>query len=165
MKKIRIVAKKGKNGKKFPIFNSPESLYVWINDPEIKEKNELDPSLGVTVHLREGEVMEVEWRGFESIYEKNSLIMCANLVRIGKDIKTSFKLSKPIVGVHEGWVIDEIIPFKSKDDDEARITLLKQNSKHKFDLDELFEEHLDDIEELADVFVGKSDDKKPRSIN
>jgi hypothetical protein len=164
MKKIRIIVKKGATGKKIPIFNSPESLYVWTNDPELKAQSDLDPSLGMTVHLREGEVMEVEWRGFESIYEKNALILCANFVRLGKDIRTSFKVSKPIVGVHEGWVSDEIFSFKSKSDKETRTTLLNQNSKHKFDLEELFEEHYDDIEDLSDVVVEKSN-KKPPVIN
>lgn len=164
MKKIRVTIKKGSVGKKFPVFNSPESLYVWLNDPDLKIKKDLDPSLGMTIHLREGETMEVEWRGFENVYEKNELVMSAQLVRICKDIKTTFKADKPIVGIHEGWVAEENISFKTRSDKLSTTTLLGGKSRHRFDLDELFEEHPDDIEDLEDIFnIGK--EEKPKTIN
>lgn len=151
MKKIRISTKKGTIGKKFLVFNSPESLYVWLHDPDINNVKDLDPSLGTVVHLRGGEVMEVEWRGFENVFEDNKLIMCANLIRLCKEINTSVKFAKPIVGIHEGWVTDEMMPFKTKVGKEFRTTLLTENSRHKFDLDQMFEEHPDDINSLDDL--------------
>ena len=151
MKKIRVTAKKGSTGKKFLVFNSPESLYVWLHDPDLKDNKELDPSLGTVVHLRDGEVMEVEWMGFENIFEDNKLIMCANLIRLCKDINTSVSFSKPIVGIHEGWVTEDIMSFKSRSVKDVRTTLLSKKSRHRFDLDEMFEEHPDDINDLNDL--------------
>ena len=120
MKKVRITVKKGSPGKKFQIFNSPESLYVWMNDPELQVEEKLDSSLGVTVYLKQGEVMEVEWLGCEFINE-TSFYLRADYVRLGKHVKIGSSSVKEMIGIQDGWVVDET-----------------NRSKHKFDLDELF---------------------------
>lgn len=139
MKKVRITVNKGSKGKSFNIFNSPESLYVWLNDDELQE-DELDPSLGNTIHLKKGEVMEVEWCGCEYIYEHDRLLFRADYIRIGKLISTPsfFSRGKNVVGIQDGWIIDDIISFKSQSDDLTKTTKLTSRSKHKFNLDELF---------------------------
>lgn len=140
MKKVRITTTRGSKGKNFKIFNSPESLYVWLNDPELQEDDDLDPSLGNVVHLKRGEIMEVEWCGFEHVYEENRLQFRADYIRIGKLISmpATFLDNKEIVGIQDGWVTSDIISHKSKIDEFTRTTKLTPRSKHRFDLDELF---------------------------
>ena len=137
MKKVRITVKKGSPGKKFQIFNSPESLYVWMNDPELQVEEKLDSSLGVTVYLKQGEVMEVEWLGCEFINE-TSFYLRADYVRLGKHVKIGSSSVKEMIGIQDGWVVDEIIPFRNSSDKNVKVSRLTNRSKHKFDLDELF---------------------------
>lgn len=140
MKKVRITTTRGSKGKDFKIFNSPESLYVWLNDPDLQEEDYLDPTLGNIVHLKRGEIMEVEWCGFEYVYEDGRLQFRADYVRIGKLISmpTAFLDNKEIVGIQDGWVTSDIISHKNKIDESTRVTKLTNRSKHRFDLDELF---------------------------
>jgi len=138
MKKIRITVKKGSMGKKFPIFNSPEALYVWMNDPELQEAPRLDPSLGSTVMLRPGEVMEVEWLGCE-FFQENQQNFCINQIRLAKTMKIKGLDSSKIVGVHSGWTIKEIMSFNSTTDDNVKYLKLTTKSKHKFNIEELFQ--------------------------
>lgn len=160
MKKVRITVTRGSQGKYFNIFNSPESLYVWLNDPELQERK-LDSSLGNTIHLKKGEVMEVEWCGCEYIYEQDKLLFRADYIRIGKLISTPgfFSKGKNVVGIQDGWIVDDIIAFKSGTDDATRTTKLTTRSKHKFNLDELFlaRKSYDEIEE--DISEMQSDDQ------
>lgn len=139
MKKIRASVTRGSNGKKFHIFNSPESLYVWLNDPELKEASRLDPSLGTTIMLRPGETMEVEWMGCEYINEDNYTLR-VDEVRLAKTIKIDqpkLKINN-IVGIHSGWTSDHIISFNNNSDDDVKITRLSNKSKQKFDIEALF---------------------------
>jgi hypothetical protein len=140
MKKVRITTTRGSKGKNFKIFNSPESLYVWLNDPELQEDEDLDPTLGNIVNLRKGEVMEVEWCGFEHIYEDGRLQFRADYVKIGKliSVPVSFLDNKEIVGIQDGWVTSDILSCKSKTDESTKIVKLTARSKHRFNLDELF---------------------------
>jgi len=161
MKKVRITTTRGSKGKAFKIFNSPESLYVWLNDPDLQAEVELDPSLGNTVHLQRGEVMEVEWYGFEHIYEDNKLQFRADYVKIGKLINTpmSFLYDKDVVGIQDGWITQDIIAHRNSVDDSARITKLTSKSKHKFNLEELFaaresyEDSYEDEEEMKENVI------------
>ena len=163
MKKIRITASKDISGKKFPVFNSTESLYVWLNDPDIKASKDLDPTLGTVIHLRSGEMMEVEWRGCEFIYEDEKLLFRADLVRLCKEIKLKVPTSKPIVGIHEGWVVKEILSFDPKENKGVRTTKLSDRSRHKFDLDELFESN-ELIEKIEDAFDDVAE-ARPEFLN
>jgi hypothetical protein len=151
MKKVRITVNKGVSGKAFKIFNSPESLYVWLNDPELQQDDELDVSLGNVVYLKKGEFMEAEWCGCEFLYEDNKLQFRADYIRIGKLISspTSFLKGKNIVGIQDGWVLDDTISFKSGTDGLTKTMKLTSRSKHKFDLDELFAARIayDEMEE------------------
>jgi hypothetical protein len=146
MKKVRITVKKGSKGKKFPIFNSPESLYVWMNDPELQSEEKLDPSLGVVIYLKQGETMEVEWLGCEFINE-DFFSVRADYIRLGKHIKIPSSV-KELIGIHDGWVCDQMISFKTKTDDSTKTLKLTERSKHKFDLDELFFARKDEEEEF-----------------
>lgn len=150
MKKVRINLVRGVKDKRFVVFNSPESLYVWLNDPDLQKENEnkVDPTLGIPIVLRSGETMEVEWRGCEFIKD-GSFEVRADYVRIGKQIKTKSSFSKNLIGIHYGWIADSTITFKTKAGEEIRTTLLTPKSKHKFNLDELFETY------------GKSDLEEP----
>jgi len=150
MKKIRLTVNRGLSGKKFPVFNSTESLYVWLNDPEVKAAADIDPSLGTIVHLRNGETMEVEWRGCEFIYEENRLLFRADLIRLCKEIKVNTPLLKPLIGIHEGWVVSEVLSFEPKANKGVRTTKLTSRSRHKFNIDEIFEsrEVVESLQEL-----------------
>lgn len=138
MKKVRITAKKDSLGKKFPIFNSPEALYVWLNDPELQELPRLDPSLGSMILLRPGETMEVEWMGCE-FYTEGNYVLCINQVRLAKTMKIKALDTNKIVGVHSGWTIDKIISFKNGEDTDVKRSKLTKRSKHKFNIEELFQ--------------------------
>ena len=165
MKKVRITVSRGSQGKAYRIFNSPESLYVWLNDPELQEEPDLDPSLGNVVFLRQGEVMEVEWCGFENVYEDNRLQLRADYIRIGKLISspTFFTGGKEVVGIQDGWITEDIVACRTSKDSDTRTTKLTPRSRHKFDLDELFSareayNELEDDEEdimLRDAFGRK----------
>lgn len=140
MKKIRITVPRGSKGKKFPVFNSPESLYVWINDPELQTMQKLDPTLGTTITLRPGEVMEVEWMGCEFILEDKNSMLRVDEVRLAKTIKlpaTHAKLTN-LVGVHSGWTTNEIFAFTSESQDDIKVLKLSNKAKHKFDIEKLF---------------------------
>lgn len=139
MKKVRITINKGHTDKEFKIFNSPESLYVWLNDTELQEEN-LDSSIGNIVNLKKGEIMEVEWRGCEYIYENDKLLFRADYIRIGKLINSPsmFLKGKDVVGIQDGWILSDTISFKSYSDEKTKTTKLTPRSKHRFDLDELF---------------------------
>jgi len=139
MKKVRITTK-DVNGKNFRIFNSPESLYVWLNDPDLQEDPDMDPSIGNIVHLKRGETMEVEWCGCEFVYEGEELLFRTDYIRIGKLISTPtfFSGGKSVVGIQDGWITEDSINFKSTTIGSTKTTLLTKRSRHKFDLDELF---------------------------
>lgn len=155
MKKVRITVSKGSKGKAFKVFNSPESLYVWLNDPELQEDDYLDSSLGNIVYLRRGEIMEAEWCGCEFIYEEGRLNFRADYIRLGKLISspTIFTGGKNVVGIQDGWVLDDTIAFKSYSDGLTRTTKLTERSKHRFDLDELFSAR-EAYDELEEELVG-----------
>ena len=137
MKKVRFTVNRGSHGKKFPIFNSPESVYVWLNDPELKEAPRLDPTLGSTVVLRPGETMEVEWLGCEFICEENYVIRI-DQIRLAKNMRVKSLQLNNVVGVHRGWTIEEIISFKPGKDTDIKRTRLTGKSKQKFNIEELF---------------------------
>jgi hypothetical protein len=137
MKKVRITTKKGSVGKKFPIFNSPEALYVWLNDPELQALPRLDPSLGSMILLRPGETMEVEWLGCE-FYNEGDYVLRIDQVRLAKTMKIRALDKNKILGVHSGWTIEQIISFKNGEDDDTKRSKLSSKSKHKFNIEELF---------------------------
>lgn len=138
MKKIRITAKKDSKGKKFPIFSSPEAFYVWMHDQELQNSAKLDPSLGSTIFLRPGEIMEVEWLGCE-FFQENKVTICVDQIRLAKSINVNALGITSVIGVHEGWTTKEIIPFKSGESEGIRHLRLGNKSKHKFNIQELFE--------------------------
>lgn len=152
MKKVRITVKKGSMGKKFPIFNSPEALYVWLNDPELQTALKLDHSLGSTVFLRPGEIMEIEWLGCE-FFQEGGQTFCLNHVRLAKTMKIKGLDVNKIVGVHSGWVINEILSFNSGNDEDTKRLKLTLKSKHKFNIEELF---------LARGLAEKEDDNEDK---
>lgn len=138
MKKIRITVNKGSTGKKFPIFNSPESLYVWLNDPELQSSPRMDPSLGSIVVLRPGETMEVEWMGCEFINDGGQIFR-VDQVRLAKTMKVKSLALNNVVGIHSGWTTDDTLSFRSGNDNDSKRTKLTNKSKHKFDIKEIFE--------------------------
>lgn len=138
MKKVRITVKKGSQGKKFPIFNSPEALYVWLNDPELQAAPRLDPTLGSTIFLRPGEVMEIEWLGCE-FFQEGKKTFQVDQIRLAKTMRIKSLDVNKIVGVHSGWTTQDIIHFKSGDDQDTKRLKLTPKSKHKFDIEELFQ--------------------------
>lgn len=137
MKKIRITVKKGSQGKKFPIFNSPEALYVWMHDPELQTAPRLDPALGSTIFLRPGEVMEIEWLGCE-FFQEGKKIFQVDQVRLAKTMKIKALDVDKIIGVHSGWTSQDIVRFKSGDDLDIKRLKLTSKSRHKFNIEELF---------------------------
>ena len=137
MKKVRITVNKGSAGKKIPVFNSPESLYVWLHDPDLRYSQRLDPSLGSMIMLRPGETMEVEWLGCEFIYEVDQVLR-VDQIRLAKTMKVKSMSMSNVIGVHSGWIVEEIISFKSGRNEEIKRTRLTNKSKQKFNINELF---------------------------
>ena len=138
MKKVRIIVKKGTEGKKFHIFNSPEALYIWLNDPELQIAQRLDSSLGSTIFLRPEEIMEIEWLGCE-FFQENKQALCFNHVRLAKTMKVRGLDIGKLVGIHSGWITEDIVSFKSGSDGIVKRTKLTNKSKHKFNIGEIFE--------------------------
>lgn len=138
MKKVRMTVQKDSVGKKFQIFNSPESLYVWLNDKDLQEIDELDPTLGTTIFLQSGETMEVEWMGCEFIVENKEYIR-VDEIRLAKTIKEKSLLKSQVIGIHNGWTIESIVSFKSGEDEKIKRKKLTKKSKHKFNIEELFQ--------------------------
>jgi len=138
MKKVRIIVKKGTEGKKFHIFNSPEALYIWLNDPELQIAQRLDSSLGSTIFLRPEEIMEIEWLGCE-FFQENKQALCLNHVRLAKTMKVRGLDIGKLVGIHSGWITEDIVSFKSGSDGIVKRTKLTNKSKHKFNIGEIFE--------------------------
>ena len=137
VKKIRITVNKGSNGKRIPVFDTPEALYVWYHDPDLQKEARLDPNLGTMIYLRHGETMEVEWMGCEFITEGNEVLRI-DQVRIAKNIKSYALRKNEIIGIHSGWTIEEFIPFKSRNNEDVKCVRLTKKSKHKFNIEELF---------------------------
>jgi len=137
MKKVRMTVDKDSSGKKIPVFSSPESLYVWLHDPELQDSQKIDPTFGSMIMLRPGEVMEVEWMGCEYVYEEQRTIRI-DQIRLAKTIKIKSLKSSGVIGVHSGWTSEEIISFKSGTDGEIKRSKLTKKSKHKFNIQELF---------------------------
>jgi hypothetical protein len=44
-----------------------------------------------------------------------------------------------LVGIHSGWITDDIVSFKSGSDGIVKRTKLTNKSKHKFNIGEIFE--------------------------
>lgn len=157
MKKVRITVNKGSLGKKFPIFNSPESLYVWLNDPELQAAPRMDSSLGSIIFLRPGETMEVEWMGCEFINDGGNIFRVDH-VRLAKTMKVKSLALSNVVGIHSGWITSDIISFKSGSDQLTKRTRLTDKSKHKFDINEIFESRgLSEKDEKDDYKVESQD--------
>lgn len=158
MKKVRIIVKKGAEDKKFHIFNSPEALYVWLNDPELQTAQRLDSSLGSTIFLRSEEIMEIEWLGCE-FFQENKQTLCLSHIRLAKTMKVRGLNISKLVGIHSGWIIEDIVSFKSGSDGIIKRTKLTDKSKHKFNIGEIFESRgLSDANEDAHKVT-------PRDIN
>ncbi len=137
MKKIRITINKGATEKKFPVFNSPESLYVWLHDPVLQNNNRVDPDLGSIILLRPDEIMEIEWMGCEYI-DDDHRILRVDQIRLAKTMKTKSSSLDNIIGVYSGWTIEDTISFKGGITADIRRSRLTPKSKHKFDIGELF---------------------------
>lgn len=137
MKKLRITVNKGSAGKRFPVFQSPEALFVWKYDPELHSIFRIDPALGTMIFLRPGEVMEIEWMGFEYIHDGDVSIR-VDQIRLAKTIKVKALDKNKVVGIYSGWIADDVISFKSGTDKDIKRLRLTRRSKHKFDIEELF---------------------------
>lgn len=137
MKKVRITVNKGSAGKRFPVFQSPEALYVWKYDPEMHSIFRMDPALGTMIFLRPGEVMEIEWMGFEYIHDGDVSVR-VDQIRLAKTIKVRALDKNKVVGIYSGWIADDVIKFKSGTDKDVKRLRLTNRSKHKFDISELF---------------------------
>lgn len=137
MKKVRITVSKGSAGKRFPIFQSPEALFAWKFDAELQSIFRLDPTMGTTIFLRPGEVMEVEWMGCEYI-DDGEVSFRVDQIRLAKTMKVKALSTSKVIGIHSGWITDDIISFKSGADEDVKRTRLTKKSKQKFDIEELF---------------------------
>jgi hypothetical protein len=110
---------------------------VWLHDPELQTMEKLDPTLGCNVLLRPGEIMEVEWIGCEFVHEKDFELRIDN-IRLAKTMKIRSLEKSNVVGVYSGWVIEDILSFKSGNDEFVKRFRMTSKSKHKFDIQKLF---------------------------
>ena len=82
--------------------------------------------------------MEVEWLGCEFIKEETKITR-VDQIRLAKTIKVKSLNMDNVVSVHSGWITEEIMSFKSGQDKDVKRYKLGDRSKHKFNIEELFE--------------------------
>jgi len=82
--------------------------------------------------------MEIEWVGCEFIDDGDNVIRI-DQVRLAKTMKAKLLSSNKVIGIHAGWTTEDMISFKKGSDDIIKRTRLTNKSKHKFNIDEIFE--------------------------
>lgn len=155
MKKVRITLNASSTGKKFYLFPSAESLYLWVCALERNESLSV-PGLEELV-LEPGGFIEAELQGFEYVYEDAQKFRRLDLVRLGKTEQPK-NAAGTMVTTHSGWVMGSLLPMKTYSDQNVTIELLSADDKGKLDLPTLFK---DDVpqDESIDVEFEPDEEK------
>lgn len=129
-------------GHTFMLFVDPETLYVWLKSAD----HDLIPS--TKIDLKQGDLIEAEWRGCEYVYEENGNILKLNLVRLAKASPTQ-NASGMLASIAYGWVSDDIFPLNDYVDSDIVVKRLMSRNEMKLDLSAMF----------------KDDEVKPETVN
>jgi hypothetical protein len=163
VKKVRINLKRGCKKWSFPIFDSAESAYYLKDDLFPEEVEECCK----VVDLNPGEILEIEWMGFEAVYDdevKESSLQTKlkmdherfESVRIAKmtQIKTkSYKTG--YVETFSGWIKPGIFTYNASDRNDVRIIQIKGKMTSKMDFSELFQTKLDESkDQISDKLMN-----------
>ena len=74
-----------------------------------------------------------------TIQQENKASFCVDEIRLAKTMKIKGIKGNKLVGVHSGWTTKDIIQFKSGGDSDISRLRLSPKSKHKFNIEELFQ--------------------------
>ena len=155
MKKVKIVLKPGSSGKKFYLFPSAESLYVWACALERNEQVQV-PDIEEMV-LEPGGFIEAELRGFEYAYEGAQKFRRLELIRLGKAQQPK-NSSGLLVTIHSGWVSGGLLPMKPYSDADIDVKLLSAEDA-RIDLPTLFNDEAEEGDDSVEVNVDEESEK------
>lgn len=138
MKKIRIELKPESKMKSYRIFDSAESLYVWLKD--VGAPKDIPESF--YVDLLPGDYIEVEWMGCEYVHEYG-ITQRLDSVRLAKASQTK-NASGMLVEIYFGWIANDTFIFRDHEDEDSYTIKLITPESYKLDLDLLFGSNQDD---------------------
>ena len=156
MRKVKVTLKKRSTGKKFYLFPSAESLYVWVCALERGEQ--LQVSDIEEIVLEPNGFIEAELRGFEYAYEDDQKFKRLDMVRLGKAEQPK-NASGVLVTVHSGWVLGGLLPLKRYSDSDIEVEPI-ETSDSKIDLGKLFNDGVSDDDGSIDVNVDEDEEER-----
>lgn len=118
--------------KSFRIFDSAESLYVWLKDVGAPKNT---PE-SFYVDITPGDYIEVEWMGCEFVHE-NGLSQRLDSVRLAKASQTK-NASGVLVEIYYGWVANDTFVFCDHEDEDSYTIKLITPENYKLDFNLLF---------------------------
>jgi len=139
MKKIRLELKPGVESKTIMVYDSPEALYLNIEDPE-----EMGAIGSIPIRIGKGEFIEAEWRGCEFVKEGKDWLRFDS-VRLAKSSPTK-NSSGSLVSIYFGWVNADTLSFDDKEDADSYTIRLLSPADWKMDLGLLFMDDKEDSE-------------------
>ena len=144
VKKVRITLKRGCKEWSFPIYDSSESAYYLKDEPFA---DDIDDCCKL-VTLKKGEVLEIEWMGYEAVYEDEISLKKKpfkslshekfHSIRVGK--LTPVKMTTHKTGYVEtfvGWVNEDTKLF-SDIHESVKILHIKGRVLSKMDFSQIF---------------------------
>ena len=148
MKKIRIELKPHVESKIIMLYDSPEALYLNLEDPE-----EMGAIGSIPVKINAGEFIEAEWRGCEFVKDGDDWIRFDS-IRMAKNTPTK-NSSGSLVSIYYGWVNADILSFNDKEDADSYTLRLLSPADWKMDLGLLFMDDKQDseIEKLIPILM------------
>lgn len=142
MKKVRIITKEDRT-KDYHLFDSPEALYLWLNEVEDDAIN--NPEGCDIVTLNPDEFIEAEWLGCEFVNEGNSYHSRLDFIRLAKRSK-KIDPNGNIVSIHCGWIDSSEMSFNDEECFDSYTLKLTDPTQWELDLDLLFDEGEEDSE-------------------
>jgi len=136
VRKVKITLNPGSPGKKFYLFPTPESLYLWIRTLEGGEKVSIDGIEELTLEPEPAGFIEAELVGFEYVYD-GGLHHRLDLIRLGKAEQPQ-NSSGLLVSIHSGWVSGGLFPLRRYSDADIDIKPITVDES-RLDLAMLFE--------------------------
>lgn len=151
MKKVRLSLKRGSKPWSFTLYDSAESAFYLKDEPPYPDGFEED--YRKVVHLKPGEILEVEWIGSEWVFSDDPEDMLFKMILLNNDAYDKYdkvRVGKitPMKGtqqkmgyleVYAGWILGGHVPWASQDlQNGLKITEVKGRIQSKFDFPKLF---------------------------
>jgi len=148
MKKIRLELKPHVESKTITLYDSPEALYLNLEDP-----GEMGAIGSIPIKINIGEFIEAEWRGCEFVKDGDEWIRFDS-IRMAKNTPTK-NSSGSLVSIYYGWVNSNILSFNDKEDADSYTIRLLSPADWKMDLGLLFMDDKEDseIEKLFPILM------------